>query len=298
METERASPRFADIDLWEPADILDCMIEAQFAAVAAVRAARSSIERAARAMEERLAYRGRLIYAGAGTSGRLAVQDGAELAPTFGWPEERLLLFIAGGKEALSRSIEGAEDDVTQATQLMERHDVNGDDVVIVVAASGTTPFAVAALREGKRRGALMIGIANNQDTPILQESHCPVWLDTGSEVIAGSTRLKAGTAQKITLNALSSLLMIRLGKVYAGLMVDVRATNEKLLERSESILNQLTGCDASEAREALKLAGGNLKIAALVLKGYERGEAERILNESGQDLRKAFLDLPLRRDS
>jgi N-acetylmuramic acid 6-phosphate etherase len=298
METERASPRFADIDLWEPADILDCMIEAQFAAVAAVRAARSSIERAARAMEERLAYRGRLIYAGAGTSGRLAVQDGAELAPTFGWPEERLLLFIAGGKEALSRSIEGAEDDVTQATQLMERHDVNGDDVVIVVAASGTTPFAVAALREGKRRGALMIGIANNQDTPILQESHCPVWLDTGSEVIAGSTRLKAGTAQKITLNALSSLLMIRLGKVYAGLMVDVRATNEKLLERSESILNQLTGCDASDAREALKLAGGNLKIAALVLKGYERGEAERILNESGQDLRKAFLDLPLRRDS
>ena len=298
METERASPRFADIDLWDPADILDCMIEAQLAAVAAVRAARPAMEQAALAMEERLAHRGRLIYAGAGTSGRLAVQDGAELAPTFGWPDERLLLLIAGGHEALSRSIEGAEDEVTQVTQFMDHHDISADDVVIVVAASGTTPFAVAALREGKRRGALTIGIANNQDTPVLKESHCPIWLDTGSEVIAGSTRLKAGTAQKITLNALSSLLMIQLGKVYAGLMVDVRATNEKLLQRSERILCQLTGCNVRDAREALKLAGGNLKIAALVLKGYERGEAERKLTESGLDLRKALSDLPLRRDS
>lgn len=298
METERASARFADIDLWDPADILDCMIEAQFAAVGAVRAARPAIEQAARAMEERLAHRGRLIYAGAGTSGRLAVQDGAELAPTFGWPEERLLLLIAGGHEALSRSIEGAEDDVTQVTQFMDRQGVNSDDVVVVVAASGTTPFAVEALREGKRRGALTIGIANNQDTPVLKESYCPIWLDTGSEVIAGSTRLKAGTAQKITLNALSSLLMIRLGKVHAGLMVDVRATNEKLLKRSERILNRLTGCDVSDAREALRIAGGNLKIAALVLKGYERSEAERLLTESGQNLRKAFSNLPLRRNS
>jgi N-acetylmuramic acid 6-phosphate etherase len=298
METERVSPRFADIDLWDPADILDCMIEAQFAAVAAVRAARPAIEHAARAMEERLAQRGRLIYAGAGTSGRLAVQDGAELAPTFGWPEERLLLLIAGGHEALSRSIEGAEDDVIQVTQFMDRQGVNSDDVVVVVAASGTTPFAVAALREGNRHGALTVGIANNQDTPLLEESHCPIWLDTGSEVIAGSTRLKAGTAQKVTLNALSSLLMIRLGKVYAGLMVDVRATNEKLLKRSERILNRLTGCSAGDAREALKLTGGNLKIAALVLKGCERSEAEKLLTESSQNLRKVLSNLALRRNS
>jgi N-acetylmuramic acid 6-phosphate etherase len=298
METERASPRFADIDLWDPADILDCMIEAQFAAVAAVRAARPAIEGAARAMEERLAQGGRLIYAGAGTSGRLAVQDGAELAPTFGWPEERLLLLIAGGHEALSRSIEGAEDDITQVTQFTDAQGVNSDDVLVAVAASGTTPFAVEALREGKRRGALTIGIANNKDTPVLSESDCPIWLDTGSEVIAGSTRLKAGTAQKIALNALSSLLMIRLGKVHAGLMVDVRATNEKLLKRSERILNRLTGCDVGDAREALNLAGGNLKIAALVLKGYDRREAERLLYESGQNLREAFSNLPLRRNS
>jgi N-acetylmuramic acid 6-phosphate etherase len=298
METERASPRFSEIDLWDPADILDCMIEAQFAAVGAVRAARLSIEQAARAMEERLAHRGRLIYAGAGTSGRLAVQDGAELAPTFGWPEERLLLLIAGGHEALSRSIEGAEDDVTQVTQFMNHQGINTDDVVVVVAASGTTPFAVEALREGKRRGALTIGIANNPDTPVLNEAHCSIWLDTGSEVIAGSTRLKAGTAQKITLNALSSLLMIRLGKVHAGLMVDVRATNDKLLKRSESILNRLTGCNVSDARNALKLAGGNLKIAALILNGYERSEAEKVLTDKGQNLRKALSKPPLRRTS
>lgn len=144
----------------------------------------------------------------------------------------------------------------------------------------------------------MTIGIANNQDTPVLKESHCPIWLDTGSEVIAGSTRLKAGTAQKITLNALSSLLMIRLGKVHAGLMVDVRATNEKLLKRSERILNRLTGCNDKDAREALKLAGGNLKLAALVLKGCERSEAERLLTESAQNLREAFSQVALRRTS
>ena len=235
-------------------------------------------------MEERLRHRARIIYAGAGTSGRHAVQDGTELVPAFDWPEDRLLFLIAGGKDALWRSVEGVEDDLDQAAQFLAHHEVSANDVVIVVAASGTTPFAVAALRTAKRRGALTIGIANNVDTPILQESDCPVWLDTGSEVIAGSTRLKAGTAQKITLNALSSLLMIRLGKVYSGLMTDVRATNEKLLRRSERILRQLTGHNLIDARGALQRAGGNLKVAALLLKGFEPGEAERILTDSDGD--------------
>jgi len=299
METERASPRFSDIDLWDPADVLDCMIEAQFAAVAAVHGARSAIEGAALAMEERLRRQGRLVYVGAGTSGRLAVQDGAELVPTFGWSEDRLLLLIAGGREALLRSVEGAEDNVTQAVQLMDHHKIGADDVLIAVAASGTTPFTVACLREGRRRGALTVGIANNQDTPVLQESHCPIWLDTGSEVIAGSTRLKAGTAQKITLNALSSLLMIRLGKVHKGLMVDVRATNEKLVRRSENILIQITGRDRSDVRDALKVAGGNAKVAALLLNGCEPKEAERILTQAGGKLREALdlFDRPDRRD-
>src|SRR5436190_5629591 len=197
MNTERPNPRYSGLDVWEPADILDAMIEGQFAAVAAVRAVRPAIERAALATEARLKEGGRLIYAGAGTSGRLAVQDGAELMPTFSWPEDRLLLFMAGGKDAMTRSVEGAEDEVDHAQRLVQDHKVGSKDVMIAVAASGTTPFTLACMREARKRGALTIGIANNPDTPILKESHHSIWLDTGAEPIAGSTRMNAGTAQR-----------------------------------------------------------------------------------------------------
>src|SRR5436190_12301129 len=146
MSTERPSPRYCEIDAWQPADSLEAMIEGQFAAVAAVRAARLSIENAAKAMEARLRYRGRLIYVGAGTSGRLAVQDGAELMPTFSWPSERLLLIMAGGTPAFTRSIEGAEDQAEDGIALIREHKVDGKDVLIAVAASGTTPFTVSCL--------------------------------------------------------------------------------------------------------------------------------------------------------
>ncbi len=291
LNTERFNPRYSSIDVWDPADILDSIIEGQFAAVAAVHAARPAIESAAVAMEERLRNRGRLVYVGAGTSGRLAVQDGAELMPTFGWPDDRLLLLIAGGRDALLQSIEGSEDAVDQAVQLVDRHNIGADDVLIAVAASGTTPFTLACLTEGKRRGALTVGIANNAATPILEESHHAIWLDTGGEPIAGSTRLKAGTAQKITLNALSSLLMIRLGKVYRGLMVDVQVLNEKLARRSEEMLVQLTGSSRSDAHGALKRADGNVKIATLLLHGCDLESATKLLNRSGGQLRGA-LDL------
>ena len=162
MDTERPSPRYADIDLWEPPDILDAMIEGQLAAVAAVRAARPALLQAALAMEARLRAGGRLVDTGAGTSGRLAVQDGAELMPTFSWPPERLLLLIAGGEEAMTRAVEGAEDQTAQAAALVQRHGIAANDVLIAVAASGTTPFTLACLREAKQAGALTIGIANN----------------------------------------------------------------------------------------------------------------------------------------
>jgi hypothetical protein len=152
MTTERPSPRYAEIDSWDASDALEAMIDGQFSAVAAVRTARSAIEAAARAMEARLRYRGRLIYVGAGTSGRLAVQDGAELMPTFSWPSERLLLIMAGGAPAFTRSIEGAEDRVEEAIALIREHKVDGKDVLVAVAASGTTPFTVACLREALRR--------------------------------------------------------------------------------------------------------------------------------------------------
>src|SRR5262245_46370340 len=175
MDTERVSPRYCDIDLWDPADILEALIEGQFVAVAAVRAARPALERAARAIEGRLKRGGRLVYAGAGTSGRLAVQDGAELMPTFSWPDERLLLLIAGGNEALLRAVEGAEDQVEHAAHLVRSHDIGPDDALIAVAASGSTPFTLSCLREARRRGALTVGIANNDDTPLLTDADCPV---------------------------------------------------------------------------------------------------------------------------
>jgi N-acetylmuramic acid 6-phosphate etherase len=288
MDTERPSPRYTGIDVWSPSDILDAMIEGQFAATAAVYAARSAIERAALAMEPRLMDGGRLIYAGAGTSGRLAVQDGAELMPTFSWPPERLLLFMAGGQEALIKAVEGAEDETDHAMGLVRRHDIDAKDVLIAVAASGTTPFTVACVRSAKERGALTIGIANNPNTPLLELAEQPIWLDTGPEPIAGSTRMKAGTAQRIALNLLSSLVMIRLGRVYEGLMVDLRAVNKKLVQRSENILSQLTGRDRDEVREALLRAEGSVKLALLLLEGCGADEARGILDRSGGRLRAA----------
>jgi N-acetylmuramic acid 6-phosphate etherase len=289
MNTERPSPRYSDIDVWEPADVLDAMIEGQFAAVAAVRAARPALEAAALAMEGRLRHRGRLVYAGAGTSGRLAVQDGAELMPTFSWPEDRLLLLMAGGKDALLQSVEGAEDEVEHAVRLVRQHGINAKDVLIAVAASGTTPFTLACQREAKQRGALTIGIANNRDTPILAEADHPIWLDTGPEPIAGSTRMKAGTAQRIALNLLSSVLMILLGRVYDGLMVDVQAVNQKLVRRSEDMLVRITGCSHEEARAALGRANGSVKLAVMLLHGCEIVAATALLDRCGGQLRAAL---------
>ena len=289
MDTERASPRYLDIDVWDPADIAEAMIEGQFTAVAAVRAARLPLVGAAVAAEERLRNGGRLVYVGAGTSGRLAVQDGAELIPTFSWPQERLLLFMAGGRDALLRSVEGAEDSVDQAFRLVQQHDIGVNDVIIAVASSGTTPFTLTCLREARRRGALTIGVANNADTPILEEADHAIWLDTGAEPIAGSTRMKAGTAQRIVLNVFSSLVMILLGGVYEGLMVDVQAVNQKLVRRSEGILKRLTGCSGEEAHEALRQASGSVKIAVLLLHGCDLREATNVLDRAGGQLRAAL---------
>ncbi len=268
------------------------MIEGQFSAVAAVRAARPAIERATLAMEARLKDVGRLIYAGAGTSGRLAVQDGAELMPTFSWPPERLVLLIAGGQDALIQAVEGAEDDVKNAHALIKSHGIGASDVLIAVAASGTTPFTLACLRGAKAKGALTVGIANNAGTPLLAEAHHSIFLETGAEPIAGSTRMKAGTAQRITLSLLSSLLMIRLGRVYDGMMVDVQPTNRKLAQRSEAMLVHLTGRKVKDVRAALARANGSIKLAVLLLKGCELEEAKSVLARVKGHLRTAIAEL------
>jgi N-acetylmuramic acid 6-phosphate etherase len=288
-DTERVSARYSGLDVWNPDEILDALIESQLAAVASMCAARPALERAAKAMEARLRYRGRLVYAGAGTSGRLAVQDGAELMPTFSWPEERLVLLMAGGRDALVRSVEGAEDEIELAEQLVHQYVIDGKDVLVAVAASGTTAFTVACMREAKRRGALTVGIANNFGTPLLEEADHPIWLDTGAEPIAGSTRLKAGTAQKVALNLLSTLLMILLGRVYDGLMVDVQAVNQKLIRRSEDMLIRLTGASRDAARSALQQAHGSVKLAVMLLQGCDPQRGAQLLDQAQGRLRSAL---------
>ena len=196
---------------------------------------------------------------------------------------------MAGGGDALLRSTEDAEDATERAVHLVQEHRLGPSDVVIAIAASGTTPFTLTCLREAKRSGALTIGIANNRDTPILQDADCPIWLDTGPEPIAGSTRMKAGTAQRVTLNLLSSLVMIRLGGVHQGLMVDLQAINAKLARRSENIVLRLTGSSIEDVRNALDHANGSVKLAILLLHGLSLVEAAAALEQAGGRLRTAL---------
>ena len=289
MSTESVGARYRGLDAWPSRDILDVFIEGQMAAVAAVRAAAPAIEAAAEAVTARMKAGGRLVYVGAGTSGRLALLDGVELTPTFDWPAERVVYLLAGGEVALIRAVEGAEDDREAGQRDIANAKVTAADAVIAVAASGSTPYTLAALEAGRARGALGIAIANNPDAPLLAAAEHPILLDTGTEAIGGSTRMKAGTAQKATLNLLSSLVMTRLGRVHDGYMVDLRATNSKLRRRSERMLTEMTGATAEAARDALERCAGRVKPAVLVLKGLTPDAADRALANAGGSLRRAL---------
>jgi N-acetylmuramic acid 6-phosphate etherase len=292
MATEHRSRRFEDLDSWPSLDVVAALYEGQLAAVAAVRPALPAVAAAAEDAVARLRAGGRLVYVGAGTSGRIGVQDGAELPPTFNWPDERVVYLMAGGEGALLRAVENAEDDVADAVARIAAAAVGPDDVVIGVAASGTTPFTVAALAEAKRRGALTVGLSNNPGAPLLAACSHPILIETGEEVVAGSTRMKAGTAQKIVLNLLSTLVMIRLGRVYRGLMVHMRATNAKLRRRGEIMVAQITGCEERTAIDALMEATGDVKIASLIVFGVDRDFAQAILARNGDNLRLALADI------
>ncbi len=292
MATEDLSRRYHDLDAWPSLDILSALYEGQLTAVAAVRGALPGIAAAAEAAVERLQAGGRLVYVGAGTSGRIGVQDGAELPPTFNWPDDRVVFLMAGGDGALLKAVENAEDSVEDGVRRIRDVGVGPHDVVIGVAASGTTPYTVAALREATALGAVTVGVSNNCGAPILAACTHPILVETGEEVVAGSTRMKAGTAQKIVLNLLSTLVMIRLGRVYGGLMVHMRTTNAKLRRRSEIMVMQITGCEEKTAVDALARADGDVKIAALIVFGVDRALAEAILKRSGDNLRLALADV------
>ena len=280
--TEGASPRYADIETWPPATILDALLESQLAAVAAVRTALPAIEAAALAAESRLRAGGRLAYAGAGTSGRIGVQDGAELPPTFNWPRDRLVLLIAGGPAALLSAVEGAEDDTTGADVAK----LAPADVLLGVAASGGTPYTLSCIEAARARGALTIGFANNAGSPLLRAAEHPILLPTGPEPVAGSTRLGAGTAQKVALNLFSTLLMTRLGHVYRGRMVDMAAGNAKLRRRAARMVADLAGVHEHLAAATLATAG-RIKPALLMLAGRTAEQANAALGAADDDLRQ-----------
>lgn len=289
MHTEDASARYVDLDAWGSLDILHSLWEGQLAAVAAIGPALAAIVSAAEAAEARLRHDGRLIYVGAGTSARIGVQDGVELPPTFDWPAERLKFGIVGGDTAIMCAVEGAEDSTEQASAWIAESQTGRHDVVIGLAASGTTPFTLSALRSARAKGALTIGLANNPDTPILQHCDHPILVATGREAIAGSTRMKAGTAQKIVLNLLSTLIMIRLGRVYRGRMVAMRATNRKLRARSVAMVAELADCDEQAAARASAEADGDIKRAVLIAMGSSLAEANTLLDQHDGNLRQAI---------
>jgi N-acetylmuramic acid 6-phosphate etherase len=297
MATEEVDPRFADLDGWSLTSAMEAMWEGQLAAVAAIGHALPAITAATEAASAALSNDGRIVYVGAGTSGRVAVQDGAELMPTFAWPNERVRFIVAGGDSAFVTSIEGAEDDIDDAVAQIEEARLTSHDVVIAVAASGTTPFTVAALEHAGPFGAVTIGVANNPDTALLASARFPILIETGRELIAGSTRMKAGTAQKIALNLISSGIMLRLGRIYRGMMVNMQPTNTKLKRRAETMVAQIAQCDPPYAARSLDEAEGDIKTAVLLALGVARPDADAILKNCDGNLRRVFAELAANRD-
>ncbi len=264
--TETPSAEHGGLDRYDTRALVDALVGDQARAADAVMRAAPDLARAVDAALPRIESGGRLIYVGAGTSGRLGLLDSVELYPTFSWPRERAIALLAGGEAAIHRAVEGAEDSAEQGAAEIRRVNTDARDVVIVLAASGTTPFARGAIAAAREAGALSIGVSNNSDTPVANEADIGIVLDTGAEVISGSTRMKAGTAQKIALNAFSSALMVRLNKVYGNLMVDLKATNAKLIRRAERLTMLATGCDAGTARAALAQCDHHVKTAIVMI--------------------------------
>lgn len=288
MATEQISPRYLNLDSWSTAEMMAAMYEGQLSAAAAVRGALSEIASAVDEAVPALQRGGRIVYVGAGTSGRIAVQDGTELPPTFGWPPDRVVYAMAGGLGALVESVEGAEDDEQAGTAAMADAGISADDVVLGIAASGATPFTIGALRAASAAGAVTIALANNAGAPLFEVARHRILVETGTEVIAGSTRMKAGTAQKIVLNLFSSAVMVRLGRVYLGLMVHMRASNAKLRQRAEGMVVQIVGCGPEQAARLVEEAQGDVKTAVMLGFGFEPAEAAAVLERHRGNLRDA----------
>jgi N-acetylmuramic acid 6-phosphate etherase len=273
--TEIPHPEHPRLDEYATHELVDAFVHDQSLAARAVQAATARLAEAVDAAVPRLEAGGRLVYVGAGTSGRLGLLDSVELGPTFSWPPERAVALLAGGPQAVHAAVEGAEDNGDGGAADVRAAQVGPSDVVLLIAASGSTPYVMGALRAARAAGALTIGIANNAGVPVTLEAHIGIVLATGHELVSGSTRLKAGTAQKIALNTFSSAVMVRLHKVYGNLMVDLKPTNAKLVRRAIRLTALATGADEARAREALEASGFQVKVAIVALaKGIAPAEA------------------------
>lgn len=290
LNTETPATRHIELDLYPTEKLVDALIDDQFDALQAVRKVSAEIAAAVATALPRIAAGGRLVYVGAGTSGRLGVLDSVELTPTFSWPKEKTLALLAGGQSAMFVAVEGAEDNAAQGAADIHALALQPNDVVLLLAASGATPYVIGALQSARECGALTIGWANNPNAPVTAAADIGITLDTGSEIISGSTRLKAGTSQKIALNTFSSALMVRLNKVYKNLMVDVKASNEKLLRRTVHLTMFATGKDEETCRQVLQQCDYHVKTAIVaILDSCSVDQAQEKLKAGNGNIRAAL---------
>jgi N-acetylmuramic acid 6-phosphate etherase len=290
LATESVRPDLDDLDRRPTGELVRTLVDGQRAAQAAVSAAIPAIAAAADAIAARMIRGGRLCYVGAGTSGRLAILDASECPPTFNTPPELVVALIAGGPAAVQEAVEGAEDDAGAGAADLQARALEPNDAVVGITASGRTPYVIGALRHAREVGSHTVAIVNNARSPLAGIADTAVELLTGPEVIAGSTRLCAGTAQKIALSTLSTAVMVRLGKTYGPYMVDVRATNAKLRRRALRMVQQITGADETASAAALEATQGRVKPAVVMLLGNcDADEAERRLEATGGRVREAL---------
>jgi len=293
LNTERDNPASANIDQMTTLDAVSLINREDAKVAAAVREALPQIAAAVDIIAAAIAKGGRLIYLGAGTSGRLGVLDAVECAPTFSVAPDLVQGLIAGGADALTESIEGAEDKPDSAREDLAARGLTSADVVCGIAASGRTPYVIGGLKHAKAQGAQTIAVACNAGSAIGDIADVSIWVDVGPEIIAGSTRMKAGTAQKLILNMLSTAAMIRLGKVYGNLMVDVKVSNQKLAERARRLVTRLTGADDEGARELLARANNEVKPAVVMSRlAVDFAEARRLLAKADGRLRDVIGDV------
>ena len=291
-ETEKTHLSAKGFDLRPPYEALDILATAQMGAAWSVRSAMREIARASEVMADAIAAGGRLAYAAAGSSALMALADGLELPGTYGIPRQRIKILIAGGLAALTDLQGSPEDDELQGARDVGEAGIGAGDVLIAISASGSTPYAVAAATAGRSRGASIIGIANNRGSKLLEASDVAICLPTPPEVIAGSTRMGAGTAQKIALNMLSTMMATRLGHVHDGFMVNVTADNRKLKDRARRIIASVAGVNEDEASAWLERAEGSVKAAILMAAGADDLDTARILLERAHDRLRPALSM------